>query len=148
MIEVDSTAARHDLLDLLVDIDEAARIALGFAVKEAVRSIQITDLYQDKTGKTRASVKSEVDGLTGFVHSGGMTRFLENGTAPHTITARRAPVLRFKMNGQWISKKSVNHPGTRPHPFMRVAWAEAQEVAELQAEHFVNAAIARHHHDS
>ena len=60
------------------------------------------------------------------------------------IEARRAKMLHFRVNGADVFARKVNHPGTAPHPFMRVAWAVGQESASEQAEHFVDLAIRRH----
>jgi hypothetical protein len=143
-VTIHTEAARRELLNGLIAIDEAARIALGFAVKAAERSVLGTTLYQNASGKTRGSVKTGVEGLSGFVQSGGATAFLENGTRPHEIVARRAKALHFRINGADVFARKVNHPGTAPRPFMRVAWAVGQETADLQAEHFVSLAIRRH----
>lgn len=35
------------------------------------------------------------------------------GSKPHKIVPRFKSLLRFKVGGQWFSKKEVNHPGTR-----------------------------------
>ena len=62
-------------------------------------------------------------------------RYVDLGTRPHIIRARRAPALRFKAGGkpktkpgtiasyqgkpgtEWVSKQSVRHPGTEPRGF-------------------------------
>jgi len=45
---------------------------------------------------------------------------VEFGTKPHVIKAKPGKALKFKTNGgQEIIVKQVNHPGTRPNPFVR-----------------------------
>ena len=46
-------------------------------------------------------------------------RFIEFGTRPHTIKARRTNNLSFSIDGRRIVTRSVNHPGAnaRPHIF-------------------------------
>ena len=64
--------------------------------------------------------------------------YVDKGTRPHTIKARRVPVLRFTLGGrpktrqnyiasykgskgkQWVSKKEVHHPGSKPRNFTAV----------------------------
>lgn len=45
---------------------------------------------------------------------------VEYGTRPHTITATKAKVLANAKTHQFFGK-TVNHPGTRPHPMLRPA---------------------------
>ena len=45
---------------------------------------------------------------------------LEFGSKPHVITAKDGKPMRFRIAGiGWRSSYIVNHPGTRPHHFMR-----------------------------
>lgn len=48
---------------------------------------------------------------------------VHEGARPHIIRARRAPVLSFfwPKVGRQVFFKSVNHPGSRPNPFLRNA---------------------------
>ena len=43
---------------------------------------------------------------------------VERGSAPHVIVPRRRKALRFKGTGGVVFAKRVNHPGTKPQPFM------------------------------
>lgn len=48
--------------------------------------------------------------------------YLVNGTRPHMIFPRRpGGVLRFTVGGQVVYARYVNHPGTRPDPYLRDA---------------------------
>ena len=47
--------------------------------------------------------------------------FLEGGTRPHAIVAKRGRALRFVVGGQVMFRRRVWHPGTRPFHFMRNA---------------------------
>lgn len=78
-----------------------------------------------KDGKISASVK--VGNQLAFY-----ANMVEFGTRPHVIKARPGGAL--NVNGSEV--KSVDHPGTAPHPFMRPA-ADAkfsQAVAAVQAQ--------------
>jgi hypothetical protein len=46
---------------------------------------------------------------------------VELGTKPHVIEPKNAKALAFKIGGELIFAKKVNHPGTEPHPFLRPA---------------------------
>lgn len=44
--------------------------------------------------------------------------FVIHGTRPHVILPRRARALRFTASGRVVFAARVNHPGTRPNPFL------------------------------
>lgn len=52
----------------------------------------------------------------------------EYGSKPHVIIARPGKVLVFTMNDKKYFRKSVRHPGNKPHPYIRPAgdWAREQ----------------------
>jgi hypothetical protein len=59
---------------------------------------------------------------------------VELGTKPHVIEAKNAKALAFKIGGQLIFAKKVNHPGTEPHPFLRPAVLNnKQRIMEIWA---------------
>jgi len=45
-------------------------------------------------------------------------RYVEDGTKPHEIVARRAKALRFQTSGGIIFRRRVRHPGTRATKFL------------------------------
>lgn len=53
---------------------------------------------------------------------------IEGGSRAHEIWARRKTFLRFVVGGQVIFARKVNHPGTRPYPFMGPAAIKADAV--------------------
>jgi len=81
------------------------------------------------------------NGLTGEVISAaGYSQAFEEGTRPHPITIKNKRVLAGPYRGRpagWVvSEKSksmgyatygkqVNHPGTKPYPFLYPAWKSA-----------------------
>lgn len=50
--------------------------------------------------------------------------FVNDGTRPHQIRPRNASVLRFRVGNRWVYARVVNHPGTRPRPFLDRALRE------------------------
>lgn len=52
---------------------------------------------------------------------------VEYGTKPHVIRATNAKALSFKVGGKQVFAKKVNHPGTRPNPFMRSSARKVQK---------------------
>lgn len=66
-------------------------------------------------------------GASGGVYAGGPQAPyaipVHEGSKPHTIAARRAPMLSFYWTkvGRHVKFFSVNHPGTKARPFLRNA---------------------------
>jgi hypothetical protein len=52
-----------------------------------------------------------------------LSRFIQQGTRPHTIVPRRARMLRFYWPrvGRVVFARRVNHPGTKPNQFYQRA---------------------------
>lgn len=62
--------------------------------------------------------------------------FVDAGTRPHPIEARRKPNLAFywpKMGGLFVGKR-VNHPGTQAYGFAGLAYHKAEAVLTAEAE--------------
>jgi hypothetical protein len=106
---------------------------------------------------TRSIKPADISRDEARVEAGGAAIFLEYGTAPHVIRPRRGRFLRFPANvsgptlsgGPVISTtlsgrvtaraakkygsyayafaREVNHPGTKPYPFMVPAGTEARD---------------------
>lgn len=59
---------------------------------------------------------------TGVTATADYAAAVHDGTRPHVIRAKNGKALAFPgSNGQTIFRRSVNHPGTRPRPFLRNA---------------------------
>lgn len=58
--------------------------------------------------------------------------FIEYGTKPHVIAARRKKFLRFTVRGQLVFARKVNHPGTPAYRFMHKATSAAYRIAGQQ----------------
>lgn len=102
-----------------------------------------------KTGLTSGSGKLEVQDRSFRVSFGRGAIFLERGTRPHRIVARRAKALRFvggfgRATGQArlsgtarrsatdiVFAKGVNHPGTDAEPFLEPAAVETLRAADI-----------------
>lgn len=72
------------------------------------------------------TVQETASGAAGELRVGATyAPFLEYGTRPHRIVARRGKALRFlDRTGTLRFARSVNHPGTRPRPFFGPSWDE------------------------
>jgi hypothetical protein len=126
--KVDAEAFADAIDQELVRFEYLASDALYQSATEAVMVAKATTLFKDQTGKLRQSIAQRPTGF--FSRAIRATRpyasFVHNGTPKHTITAKDGGVLRFQVNGRWVSKKSVEHPGTKASPFIQSAADAAQ----------------------
>jgi beta-phosphoglucomutase-like phosphatase (HAD superfamily) len=75
-----------------------------------------------KTERLVRSISKRSSGLEGEIRVGepyGI--FVASGTKPHIIRPVRASALRFEVAGQVVFAKRVQHPGTKPNPFVKRA---------------------------
>lgn len=99
------------------------------------------------SGRLRDSLRvstSTRDGrVTATVVAGGRdtfyARFVEYGTAPHTITAANRGAL--SIGGLFF--QSVDHPGARARPFMRPAMDSQAQPALLATGAYVKARLTK-----
>lgn len=69
---------------------------------------------------------------------GYIAKWIEYGTRPHTITARDRAGLSF--GGVFF--QSVQHPGTKPRPFLRPALDSQAQAAVIAAANYMERRIA------
>ncbi|WP_418346091.1 hypothetical protein [Rhodococcus pyridinivorans] len=58
---------------------------------------------------------------TGVTATADYAAAVHDGTRPHVIRARNGQYLKFPGRNGPVFARSVNHPGTRPRPFLRNA---------------------------
>jgi hypothetical protein len=128
-------------------VEDAAPLidtALDSAVEDTAKAVERTTKKNLKahgaidTGNLRASYGYGRVGLAHFL-VGTPVEYgpdVEYGTSPHTITANGDDPLTFKVDGQWVSKWQVDHPGTPAQPHLRPALRDHQStlVENIQEE--------------
>lgn len=125
-IRVDSSALQKWLKSAAVKLAAQTETALQRTAWEAAKFARVSGLYKDRTYKLFKSIRPTVQPTKSAVKATAPYAFyVENGTRPHAIVARRRKALRFVQNGEVFFRRSVWHPGTWPRPFM----AEAQKKA-------------------
>lgn len=145
---VESDAALNDLARVQADMLASVRQVLGQLAALAAAHARSTTTFKDRTGNLRNSItRGEKSTWALFVKAGGQGAryaiFIEAGSRPHEIKARRARFLRFEQDGQIVFRKRVFHPGTKPARFMESARNAADELAGQYIEAGLNAAINR-----
>lgn len=119
---------RLDRAALNRQLSRASRTELEISSRMVVNRAKV--LAPVDTGRLRASIRVESRRSLGFrtIYTVGSdveyAAMVNDGTRPHVIRPRRAQVLRFQVGGQVVFARVVNHPGTRPRPFLDRALRE------------------------
>ncbi len=145
MILVDTSELQQSFRVQIAAIHEAAKSSVRRAAVIAWQTAHETSLYKDRTGKLRDSTRVE-DGKDDYsanvVARRRYASYIENGTPPHEIRPKRARALRFVMNGSVVFARSVQHPGTKPRPFMRIAEKSGEQALESILQQETDRALA------
>jgi len=141
-VKVDTSAFVRWLRRANEQVRIAAKQTLGQGVALGVAHAKATTKFKDRTTALRKSIGREPRGEWGWrlVAGAPHARFVESGTKPHVIEARRARALRFVWHGELRFARRVNHPGTKPTHFMRDAAAEVERFLDARmGQHITNA---------
>lgn len=154
----DSSRARFALRGLLGEIEFTIRDAVEVASKVAENAARSTTEWKDRSGKTRKSIKSSLfaRGMGFKLMAKGAALFLEEGVAPHIITARHwkpttgkgagkgARFLEFQIAGVTFYRRSVFwHPTRGATHFMRDAVIEGAEAISRNMPGLIERAAAK-----
>lgn len=93
----------------------------------------LRDSIRIKTGSKRGSVTATITAGGNKKADVYYAQWVEFGTAAHRIKAKKGGVLSFA-GGAY---EHVNHPGARPHPFMRPAMDASASDAVVAAAQYV-----------
>lgn len=118
--------------------------ALDRTVQLATTYAKTSTLYKSRTHNLRRSITFGTQLGTSSAHgvmraSAPYALWVEEGTRPHMIAARRKQALRFVQNGAVRFARIVRHPGTKATHFM----AKAQERATPLLDRLMGEAVAR-----
>lgn len=138
-IEIDTRELEHAWAQARNALSDGIRRGVQLAVEEGAEQARSAHPYTDRTGKLTQSISGKVlvsttGGATGVIEAkASYASYVEGGTAAHAI--RGNPFLRFQVNGQWVTTtKEVQHPGTKPYPFMGPAYTKAERVLVREVE--------------
>jgi hypothetical protein len=117
-----------------VATEAGARALVGHTAQRALDILR--QRVPVRTGKLRDSLQIRREGeLSAFVGTDlPYARFLTEGTRPHRIVPRQAQALRFEAEGAIVFARAVQHPGTRPVPFVEEATQELITAAQEEAD--------------
>lgn len=118
-------------------IAQGIKRAVENACTEGAQEARTVRRWKDRTGETLKGIEGKLDtfdhlGAEGHIQSKAKhSSFLEDGTKPHRIEAKNAKALRWEGEGGVVHfARAVNHPGTKPMPFMGPAYLKAERVLE------------------
>lgn len=110
----------------------ATKLGLRKVTKEGSKKVkgQIRSLGLVRTGTLAKSVRGSTTKTKSYIGTKlWYAHFLEGGTKPHKIKARRAKALMFG----GIRTKSVNHPGVRAYQFAEKTFDKMQSSGEVNS---------------
>ncbi len=112
-------------------------------------ALQAQQMFKDTTATWTHQPSFEIDhegtGRWSVATDDQIYHWVDQGTSAHVIRARNAPLLVFRVpftaktmprfigsrpgsrGDQWVSKKQVMHPGTKPREFRRIIAQRAQQ---------------------
>ena len=100
------------------------------------------------TGNLRRSISKYKKGkcqgeIHSSLHNPPYWIYIQFGTPPYTIRARKKPYLKFKTkDGKWVSTKKVNIPARSPNPFVtRTANKVKRKFPQYITEEFKKSGI-------
>ena len=119
-IRIDATDFARWLRRAGEQAQASARQVLGQGVALALQHARTTTAFKDRTGELRRSItRGQRSTWSHWLRADAKhAAYVEYGTKPHKIEARRARALRFVQHGELRFRRSVNHPGTKPTHFM------------------------------
>jgi HK97 gp10 family phage protein len=130
-------------------LSDGIRHSVADACEEGAAEARSVHRWKNRTGQLEASIHARVEvstpgGASGVIEAAApYASYLEEGTPPHVIEARHAPALHWvDDSGEHHFAKRVNHPGTKPSPFMGPAYQKAERVVERDVEVAAEKAVA------
>lgn len=124
-----------------VKLAQGIKTAVDVACKAGAQEARTVHRYKDRTGNLTKSIDGRVVSFDHLGASGVLeatakyASYVENGTRPHRIEARKAKALRWEdSDGGVHFARAVNHPGTKPAPFMGPGFIRTEQVLEAQVK--------------
>lgn len=123
---------------LMRDTERAIEIQLDNAGEHAKFSVEVHAVFRHRTGRVRHGTRHKIvrtrsGGRLIIMNDAPHAGFLEHGTRPHRIVARRRRALHFfwLRISKKMSVRSVNHPGTPAYKFLLAATNDSGNRLQL-----------------
>jgi HK97 gp10 family phage protein len=115
----------------------------GNRLADSINKVQAKPGRKVMTGAGHRVVKSEADEVALIVGpnkkvrgkpAGYIAWFMEVGTAPHDIVPKKDKTLKLFIGGNYVTSKTIKHPGIRARKWM--AGAMTQSQGQLMGEFY------------
>lgn len=132
VLDISNVIRAHERL--LAETERAVDEAEELAGRHAEDHVKQYPPFKPRTGNLQASVGHKIVKVNGRIlrvfDKAKYAAYIEYGTRPHEIRARRTRFLRFTVRGVVVFARKVNHPGTKPYKFLWRATYSAGRVLE------------------
>lgn len=112
---------------------------VGLGAKEGAAEAREKHRFQNRSGDLERSIQHIVIGWTSdtmyvakIEAKMPYASYVEEGTKPHRIEGN--PFLAFIWKGEQVFFRYVNHPGSKPYPFMGIGYLKAERVVQREIE--------------
>lgn len=124
------------------DLAESIKARAPAERGQFVRSI-VADKVSNHPDKKPVGIQQTKDPNAWGIYANYIWRWLEFGTRPHTIKAKKAPVLTFFVGGQKVRAKQVQHPGIKAGNFILPTYREHQKRIRKRVAAAINKEIKK-----
>lgn len=149
-IDLDGDDFVEGLEELLDDLDATTRQAMDTALDiVAAKARELapkgpTSMLANSIAKGPITGTFSAGTLEGTVFAGApYAAAVEDGTRPHVIEAKHRRALRIPIEGGFLFRRRVNHPGTQAQPFLGPALEQSADDIEGEFTAAVELALLR-----
>jgi len=143
MIEVDADGFEAELTEQFARAVAEVRVGMvrgvGYGARDGAAAAREGHTFTNRSGDLERSITSFVVGwandnlyVARIIAGAKYASFVEEGTPPHFIAGN--PTLAFQWKGEQMFLRYVNHPGSKPYPFMHLAYVKAERVVIKEIE--------------
>lgn len=128
----------RDFTAAVKEIRDGAERGVRVGAREGVAAIRAEHTYVSRSGELERNTHHVIIGWSGdkftakIIAGTKYASYVEKGTQPHLITGN--PTLSFWWKGERVHFRFVNHPGSKPYPFMHLALTRAERVITREVE--------------
>ena len=136
--EAAAAAAQEKAAKNLAEAIKARAPAKSGEYRESIIAAKIADRNDNRKP---IGITATKDPNAWGIFADFLWRFIEFGTRPHTIKAKKAENLVFTIDGKKIVKKQVNHPGSKKQPHIFPTYRAMRKTIRRSVANAINKAI-------
>lgn len=143
MIEVDADGFEEEVsrtwTRAVAEVRVGVSRGVGYGARDGAAAARDGHTFVNRSGDLERSIQNVVVGwvndnlyVANIVARTPYASYVEEGTPPHLIPGN--PTLSFDWKGERVHFRYINHPGSRPYPFMHLAYYKAERVLIKEIE--------------